>query len=132
MATGDRRDLGRVFDEVLELYDRVRPTYPDDLFADLVAIAGIDDRSRVLEVGCGTGQATRSLAALGCSVTAVEPGAGLVEVARRRLATFPNVEFQNSTFGWATGPHAAIWVSYASASGSTDRKRPRTPVHHVE
>ena len=63
MASADRRDLGRVFNEVPELYDRVRPTYPDELFADLVAITGMDGHSSVLEVGCGTGQATRSLAA---------------------------------------------------------------------
>ena len=47
----DRRDLGRVFNEVPELYDRVRPAYPDELFADLVAITGMDRRSSLLEVG---------------------------------------------------------------------------------
>ena len=31
-----RGRLRRVFNEVPELYDRVRPTYPDELFADLV------------------------------------------------------------------------------------------------
>ena len=62
MATQDQHDLGRVFNEVPELYDRVRPAYPDELFADLVAITGMNERSLVLEVGCGTGQATRSLA----------------------------------------------------------------------
>lgn len=51
-----------MFDEVPELYDRARPTYPDELFADLTAITGVNERSSVLEVGCGTGQATRSLA----------------------------------------------------------------------
>ena len=33
-----------------ELYDRVRPGYPDELFADLVAITGMGERSSVLEV----------------------------------------------------------------------------------
>lgn len=47
-----------MFDEVPDLYDCVRPAYPDGLIADLVAIAGVDDRTSVLEVGCGTGQAT--------------------------------------------------------------------------
>ncbi|WP_307841232.1 class I SAM-dependent methyltransferase [Streptomyces endocoffeicus] len=94
----NRRDLGRVFNEVAEVYDRVRPGYPDELFADLVAITGMDERSSVLEVGCGTGQATRSLAALGCSVTAVEPGREMAALARRRLATFPNVDVETSTF----------------------------------
>ncbi|TCB98418.1 class I SAM-dependent methyltransferase [Micromonospora zingiberis] len=94
----DRRDLGRVFNEVPELYDRVRPGYPDELFADLVAVTGVDDGSPVLEVGCGTGQATRSLAALGCSVTAVEPGAGMAALARQRLAAFDNVTVETARF----------------------------------
>lgn len=94
----DRRDLGRVFDDVPELYDRVRPGYPDELFTDLVTITGIDGRTPVLEVGCGTGQATRSLAALGCPVTAVEPGAGMAALARRRVAAFPDVDVESSTF----------------------------------
>ena len=99
MVTGlDGPQLGRVFNEVAELYDRVRPGYPDELFADLVAITGIDERSSVLEVGCGSGQATRSLAALGCSVTAVEPGADMAALARRRLASFRNVEVETATF----------------------------------
>ena len=98
MAGADRPGLGRVFNEVPELYDRVRPTYPDDLFADLVAITGMDGGSSVLEVGCGTGQETRSLAELGCSMTAVEPGEGMAALARQRLATFRNVEVETSTF----------------------------------
>ncbi len=98
MAPADRTDPGLVFNEVPDLYDRVRPTYPDELFADLVAITGMDERSSVLEVGCGTGQATRSLAAIGCSVTAVEAGDGMAALARQRLATFGNVEVETSTF----------------------------------
>jgi SAM-dependent methyltransferase len=98
MATQDRRDLGQVFNEVPELYDRVRPAYPDELFANLVAITGMSERSLVLEVGCGTGQATRSLAALGCTVTAVEAGAAMAGLARQRLATFSNVEVETSPF----------------------------------
>jgi SAM-dependent methyltransferase len=98
MTGSDRRDLSQVFDEVPELYDRVRPGYPDELFADLVAITGMNIRSSVLEVGCGTGQATRSLAALGCSVTAVEPGAGMAALTRQRFAACDNVEVEDSTF----------------------------------
>jgi SAM-dependent methyltransferase len=98
MAGENRRHLGGVFNEVPELYDRIRPGYPDELFADLATVAGLTDRSSVLEVGCGTGQATRSLAALGCAVTAVEPGTGMAALARRRLATFPDVTVETSTF----------------------------------
>jgi SAM-dependent methyltransferase len=98
MAGANRRDPGRLFNEVPQLYDRVRPGYPDELFADLVTMTGMDERSSVLEVGCGTGQATRSLAALGCSVTAIEPGADMAALARRRVAAFGNVTVEESTF----------------------------------
>ena len=87
-----------MFNEVPELYDRVRPGYPDELFADLAAITGVGEGSSVLEVGCGTGQATRSLAALGCSVTAVEAGAEMAALARRRVAAFREVGVETSTF----------------------------------
>ena len=87
-----------VFDEVPDLYDRVRPTYPHELFADLVAITGVDEHAAVLEVGCGTGQATRSLGALGCSVTAVEPGPGMAVLARRWSAIYPNVQIETAAF----------------------------------
>jgi len=98
MADPNRRALGRVFNEVAELYDRVRPRYPDELFADLVTITGMDQTSSVLEVGCGTGQATGSLGALGCSVTAIEQGADMAALARQRNATFGNVKVVTSTF----------------------------------
>ncbi|BCJ62589.1 methyltransferase type 11 [Micromonospora endophytica] len=87
-----------MFEEVPELYDRVRPGYPDELFTDLVTVTGLDERASVLEVGCGTGQATRSLAALGCPVTAVEPGAAMVALARRQLASHSHLQVEQSTF----------------------------------
>jgi len=116
MTGPDPRALGRVFNEVPELYDRVRPAYPDELFADLAAITGIESKASVLEVGCGTGQATRSLAALGYSVTAVEPGAGMAALACRRLADFGNVKVENSTFeDWDDGGRRFDVVLSASA-----------------
>ncbi|MEO6470117.1 MAG: class I SAM-dependent methyltransferase [Acidimicrobiia bacterium] len=87
-----------MFNEVAEVYDRVRPAYPDELFEDLVAITGVNQRSSILEVGCGTGQATRSLAALGGSVTALEPGEALAALARHKLEAFPDVEIETTTF----------------------------------
>ena len=98
MSDSSARGLGGVFNEVAELYDRVRPTYPDSLFTDLVSITDVGEGSSVLEVGCGTGQATRPLAALGCSVTAVEPGPGMAGIATKRLAAFPNVRIEVSPF----------------------------------
>lgn len=73
-------ELRRIFDEDARLYDRARPDYPPALIADLVELTGIGPGSRVVEVGPGTGQATRALAATGATVTAIELGAELAAV----------------------------------------------------
>jgi protein-L-isoaspartate O-methyltransferase len=99
-----RRRLGGVFDQVPELYDRARPGYPDESFADLKAITGKGAGARVLEVGCGTGQATRTLAKLGYAVTAVEPGEGMAALARRNLAGYAQAQVEISSFErWRDG-----------------------------
>ncbi len=109
-------DLGHVFDEVPDLYDRVRPGYPAELIADLVAETDLGDNARVLEVGCGTGQATLPLAQLGHRITAVEPGARLAQLARQKLAAYPNVDICVSTFeDWdATDQRFDLLVAAAS------------------
>jgi SAM-dependent methyltransferase len=81
-----RLHLRRTFDEDAELYDRVRPRYPAGLYDDLAALTGAHPGSRLLELGCGTGQATVPLAARGYRVTALDAGPRMAEVARRNLA----------------------------------------------
>lgn len=78
-----REELRLRFGEDAELYDRARPGYPSELY-DVLASALVE-RPRVLEVGCGTGQATRPMVERGWSVTAVELSPELANVARRNL-----------------------------------------------
>jgi SAM-dependent methyltransferase len=87
------RSYGKVFDEVAVEYDRSRPTYPDALVDQACAVAGIGDGGRVLEIGCGTGQLTRSLLVRGLRVTALEPGDRLIRVAEKNLKDVGDVEF---------------------------------------
>ena len=93
-----RRRLRETFEEVPELYERARPTYPPALFDDLVVLAGLRRGARLLEIGCGTGIATAELAERGFEIVCVELGAGLAAVARRRLAAHASVEIVNAVF----------------------------------
>jgi SAM-dependent methyltransferase len=87
----DRRPRLRLkFDEVPELYERARPAYPPQLFDDLAELLPPD--AHIVEVGCGTGNATVPLAERGYRLTCVELGARLATVARRNLAGFPAVD----------------------------------------
>jgi SAM-dependent methyltransferase len=87
------RSYGKVFNEVAVEYNRNRPTYPDTLVDQACEVAGIRDGDRVLEIGCGTGQLTRSLLARGLHVTALEPGDQLIRVAEENLKDAGDVEF---------------------------------------
>lgn len=94
----EARRYGKVFDEIAAEYDRRRPAYPDELVDQACRVAGIGSGDHVLEVGCGTGQLTRGLVARGLRVTAVEPGANLIALARQNLEGAGGVEFVNVPF----------------------------------
>lgn len=98
-AMGDgtlARSYGKVFNEIAVEYDRNRPAYPDLLIDQACEVAGIGEGDRVLEIGCGTGQLTRSLLVRGLRVTALEPGDQLIRVAEENLRDAGDVEFVNA------------------------------------
>jgi SAM-dependent methyltransferase len=96
--SGRRHSLRAGFDEAAEAYDRARPVCPPRLFDGLVSLAGLAPADRVVEIGCGTGQATVPLAQRGLAVTALELGAELAAVARRRLAGFASARVITTSF----------------------------------
>lgn len=87
-----------VFDEVAQLYDEVRPGYPAQLVDDALSLAALPDDGRILEVGCGSGQATRMFAPRGLEMVCLEPGAKLAALAAKNLSAHPNVQIVNACF----------------------------------
>jgi len=73
----------RSFEEVAELYERVRPTYPDEAVALMANELGTGDDSTVLDLGAGTGKLTRALLGRAARVVAVEPGREMLAQLRR-------------------------------------------------
>lgn len=92
MTCGEQHDLERLrqtFNAQAEAYDRWRPGYPEQLFADVISLSGIQDSGAIVEIGCGTGQATEPFLKKDYAVTAVELGENLAEFSRRKLASYP-------------------------------------------
>ncbi len=56
MSSEDQRERGKLFNEVPALYERVRPSYPDVLFTDLVAMTGVDATSSILRSDAAPGR----------------------------------------------------------------------------
>ncbi len=67
-------------ENVVDEYDRGRPSYPDGVFEALGDLRGL----RVADIGAGTGIATRQLLERGADVVAIDAGAAVLAQAARR------------------------------------------------
>ena len=75
------RERAKLFDGEAERYDRSRPAYPEGLM-DQVLGSSPEDLA-VLDIGCGTGIASRQMAARGARVMGVELNSNMAKVAVR-------------------------------------------------
>ena len=93
---GERRRES--FDSAAADYGRYRTPYPGEVVATVLHNSGMGTGTRVLEIGCGTGQMSVPLARAGASLVAVELGAGLAAIARAALAPYPGARVEVSAF----------------------------------
>jgi SAM-dependent methyltransferase len=80
---------------VAAAYERFRPGYPDALVDEVLAYAGRPVRT-ALEIGAGTGKATREFATRGIAVTATDPDPGMLAELRRHVPA--HVEVVRASF----------------------------------
>jgi SAM-dependent methyltransferase len=77
-------DRALSFGAVAEAYEQYRPGYPEELFDLVTAYAGKPVRT-ALEIGAGTGKATRLFARPGIEVTATDPDEAMLAELRARV-----------------------------------------------
>jgi SAM-dependent methyltransferase len=78
-----------LFDPLVDFYDAARPTYPEALFTQLAQLTRPLTGARVVEVGAGTGIATRALRSHGAYVLPVDHGAAMLARLQERAAASP-------------------------------------------
>ena len=104
------------FNQAAQLYDKARPHYPDALFAALIGQTRLKSGARLLEIGPGTGQATRPLAQRGYAIVAVELGQDLAAIARHKLGGYPNVTVLTGAFEDIALPSASFDLVYSATA----------------
>jgi len=108
-------------------YDRARPGYPDALVDRILAASPGRD---VLDVGCGTGIASRQFQAAGAAVLGIDPDERMAAFARRtgvevEVATFEAWEAAGRAFDAVVAAQAWHWVDpVAGAAKAAQVLRP--------
>ena len=95
---GDKTVLRTLFDEVAHDYDEVRPDYPEALIKNILRISALPKNGKILEIGCGTGQATLPFAKRGYAMTCLDVGEAMVAIAREKLEPYPLVRVERTSF----------------------------------
>lgn len=72
------------FGAVASAYERYRPGYPGEIVDEVLAYGGRPIRT-ALEIGAGTGKATRAFTARGIAVTASDPDSAMLAELRARV-----------------------------------------------
>lgn len=112
------------FGVMAEAYERFRPGYPVELFDMVMTYAGQPVRT-ALEIGAGTGKATRLFAQRGVTVTATEPdGAMLAELLKHVPANVKTVQaaFEDLRPGESYGlVYAAAALHWTNPEGRWSR-----------
>jgi len=94
----EKTEQRSTFDCDAPLYEKARPGYPHELFEEIIKFSKISDDGRILEIGCGTGQATLPFAERGYFIHCIELGANLAAVAKRNLRNYPKAEVSVGSF----------------------------------
>ncbi|WP_152365722.1 hypothetical protein [Microlunatus speluncae] len=90
--------LRETFDQSADFYLSARPSFPTQLFDDLIELCGLGDNATLLEIGAGPGNATLPIAQKGLKITALEPGSASACRARQTLSTHPGLDVINIDF----------------------------------
>jgi len=117
----EQRDVAESFGADAERYDRSRPRYPGELI-DRLAHPGLD----VLDVGCGTGIASRQLAAAGCRVLGVDADPRMAALARElgveaQVARFEQWEPAGRTFDLVVAGQTWHWIDPVAGAAQAAR-----------
>jgi SAM-dependent methyltransferase len=118
-SAGEKPDPGegrKLYGQDPEVYERGRPEYPPEVYRILHEDCGLAEGTTVLEIGPGTGQATRHLRQAGACVTAVEPNRAMAAHLKAAMTDDSHFELIATSFEKAVLPEEAFDLVVAAMS----------------
>lgn len=111
------KERKETFNKVAKEYERIRPTYPTKLFEDIVNYSGITKKSRILEIGGGTGKATQGFVNLGYkNITCIELGSELAKFTKEKFKEENTIEVYNIPFEEWVNDNGSFDLAIAATS----------------
>ena len=107
---------GWTFNAVPEVYEKLRPGYPEELYQAVFAYVQLGPACAALEIGIGTGQAAPPVLKTGCALTAVEYGDQLAQVCREKFRDYPRFSVITGKFEDACLPENAFDLVYSATA----------------
>jgi ubiquinone/menaquinone biosynthesis C-methylase UbiE len=92
------RKLKNTFSKVSKLYDSARPSYPAKLVNDIFRKAKINNKSKILDIGCGPGTATQLFAKKNCQIIGIDIGKSLISIAKKKALKNCNISYRTTSF----------------------------------
>ena len=113
------------FGSVASAYERFRPDYPDELVDEVLAYAGRPLRT-ALEIGAGTGKATRAFTRRGIAVTATDPDPAMLTELRKHVPkTTTTVEATFEELPLTTAGYDLVFAAASLHWTKPDERWPR-------
>jgi SAM-dependent methyltransferase len=81
-----------------DAYDRVRPRYAKKIIDRAVELAHLTPEAKILEIGCGPGNATVAFARLGYSLVCLEPNPDFCRLAQINCQQYSQIEILQTSF----------------------------------
>ena len=106
----------KTFDRAALDYDKSRPAYAEEIYEDILQYKPIGSDSYVLEIGLGTGKASRPILDTQCHFIGIEPGEQLADLARNRYQAYENFSVWNQTLQDFASPDQSFDLIYAATA----------------
>jgi len=109
-------DLRLAFNDIPSEYDKFRPSYVSELYADIADYSDINQDSRLLEIGIGTGQATLPFLKMNCDLTAIELGTDLAAYTNEKFHSYKKFQIKNISFEDFENPDNSFDMIYSASA----------------